>query len=146
VSTFYVYQPRGPPTFHALGCGSGSPYEVGMRKPTQQQLGRRLAELRKRAKLTQGAAAEKLGIADETLSRLERGTQWTDFETLVALCDLYDADWSELVPARAARSSAQQSAIQRVVDVLRDLPQRDIDLILGLAKEVASRSRSSGRP
>lgn len=110
-----------------------------MRKPTQQQLGRRLAELRKRAKLTQGVVAEKLGIADETLSRIERGTQWTDFKTLVALCQLYRVEWADLVPARVGRSSAQARAIRRVVDLLGDLSVADVDLIHAIALQIASR-------
>lgn len=113
-----------------------------MRKPTQQQLGRRLAELRKRAKLTQGVVAEKLGVADETLSRIERGTQWTDFNTLVALCELYDAEWADLVPSSGGRNSAHQLAVQRVVDLLGELSVRDVELVQGIAREVAARSRA----
>jgi transcriptional regulator with XRE-family HTH domain len=112
-----------------------------MRKPTQQQLGRRLAELRKRAKLTQGDVAEKLGVADETLSRIERGAQWTDFKTLMALCDLYGAEWAELLPSVVRRNSARQQAIQLVVDAVSDLPLKDIELVVGLVREVAAARR-----
>lgn len=112
-----------------------------MRKPTQQQLGRRLAELRKRAKLTQGDVAEKLGVADETLSRIERGTQWTDFATLVALCQLYGAEWADLVPRRSERNSAHASASQRLAEASRDLPAADVDLLVVLARELVARRR-----
>lgn len=112
-----------------------------MRKPTQQQLGRRLAEFRKRAKLTQGAVAEKLGVADETLSRIERGAQWTDFKTLLALCELYGVEWADLLPASARRDSARERTLLRLFDMLRDFPMADIELVQGLAREVANRRR-----
>ena len=115
-----------------------------MRKPTQQQLGRRIAELRKRAKLTQSVAAEKLGIANETLSRIERGAQWTDFGTLIALCELYAVDWADLVPHATERNSARDEAIRRVVDVLSEMTLPDLKLVLGLVRAVAHvRSRRS---
>jgi transcriptional regulator with XRE-family HTH domain len=117
-----------------------------MRKPTQQQLGRRLAELRKRAKLTQGDVAEKLGVADETLSRIERGAQWTDFATLVALCELYDAEWADLVPRGGGRNSAHQVAVQRVVDLLAELSVRDVELVHGITREVAARNKAHSAP
>jgi transcriptional regulator with XRE-family HTH domain len=112
-----------------------------MRKPTQQQLGRRLAELRKRARLTQGDVAEKLGVADETLSRIERGAQWTDFKTLIALCELYDAEWADLVPTDGGRNSAREAAIRELVDLLRALSSKDVELVIGLARAVASSRR-----
>ena len=112
-----------------------------MRKPTQQQLGRRLAELRKRAKLTQGAAAEKLEIADETLSRIERGTQWTDFKTLIALCELYGAEWGDLVEMRAGRNSARSRAMQRVADLMSEMSLRDLELVFRLVREVSASRR-----
>ncbi len=113
-----------------------------MRRPTQQQLGRRLAELRKRAKLTQSDVAEKLDIADETLSRIERGKQWTDFNTLIALCSLYDVEWSDLVPATTGRNSAHQAAVQRLVELLRTMSLREVQLIYGIAREVEASKRS----
>lgn len=51
-------------------------------------------ELDTRAGFTQAHVAEKLEVAPETMSRLERGQQWTDFETFSALAKLYGVEWA----------------------------------------------------
>lgn len=120
----------------ALLCGPLSTYDVAMRTITQRQLGQRLAELRKRAGLTQAEVAESLGVVDETLSRLERGTQWTDFEVLIKLCRLYKAEWADLVPAPTGADAAHGAAVQEVVDRLRSCSQSEVELVRGLVDAV----------
>ena len=100
-----------------------------MRPITQQQLGKRLAELRKRAGLKQAEVAEKLSVATETISRLERGTQWTDFETLAGLCTLYKVEWADLMAVTAGPDTARRVAIRRIMDSLGDCSSADIELV-----------------
>lgn len=64
---------------------------------TQKQVGQRFAELRKQAGLGQRDVAERIGVSNETLSRLERGQQWTDFGTLSSLASLYGVSWADLM-------------------------------------------------
>jgi transcriptional regulator with XRE-family HTH domain len=112
-----------------------------MRKNTQQLLGRRFADLRKRAKLTQGDVAQRLNVATATVSRLERGTQWTDFPTLLGLCELYGVEWAELMAIPGGRDSAQAAAVQQLVDSLRGCSAADVELVRDLA-EAAMRNRT----
>jgi transcriptional regulator with XRE-family HTH domain len=112
-----------------------------MRPITQQQLGKRFAELRKRANLTQGEVAQHLGVADETISRLERGTQWTDFPTLVGLCKLYKVEWADLMAVSSGTNSAQHEAVQKIVDSLRSCSLPELKLVQGLVEAVVSQGR-----
>ncbi len=113
-----------------------------MRKNTQQLLGRRFAELRKRAKLTQGEVAQRLNVAIATVSRLERGTQWTDFPTLLGLCELYGVEWAELMAIPGGTDSARLSLVQEVVDLLRQSSVDDVELMRDLAAVVSKRRRA----
>jgi transcriptional regulator with XRE-family HTH domain len=112
-----------------------------MRKNTQQLLGRRFADLRKRAKLTQGEVAQRLNVATATVSRLERGTQWTDFPTLLGLCELYGVEWAELMAIPGGRDSAYAAAMQQLVDILRGCSAVEVEFVRDLA-EVAMRNRA----
>lgn len=117
-----------------------------MRKNTQQLLGRRFADLRKRAKLTQGDVAQRLNVATATVSRLERGTQWTDFPTLLGLCELYGVEWAELMAIPAGTNSAYAEAVQRLVDQLKGCSPADVELVGELAAAaIRHRAKSTKR-
>lgn len=116
-----------------------------MRRITQQQLGRRFAELRKRAKLTQGDVAQRLKVADATISRLERGTQWTDFPTLVGLCELYGVEWNELMAVASGTDSARSAAVQEVVDLLSQYSLTELGLARDLVEAIAKNRPKPGR-
>lgn len=111
-----------------------------MQAVTKQQLGQRLGELRKRAGLTQAQVAEKLQVAPETLSRLERGQQWTDFETFSALAKLYNVEWADLMAVAPGASGGKRAVLQDVVDLLRPATKAQLELVLDLAKVVLSRA------
>jgi transcriptional regulator with XRE-family HTH domain len=112
-----------------------------MRTVTRRQLGERLAELRAKAGLTQAQVAGKLNIANETLSRLERGTQWTDFETLVALARLYGVEWVDMMAIFPGPQTAKRALVQEVCDLLQAAPLPDVELIRDMAETLARRRR-----
>ncbi len=112
---------------------------------SQRQIGERLAALRKRAGFTQAEAAERLDISDETLSRIERGTQWTDFSTLSAMADIYQVEWADLMAVfPPGTGAARRKAVQEVVDLLRPRTLRDVKLahrlLTTLFSEISSTS------
>ncbi len=99
-----------------------------MKRVTQEQVGDRLATLRKRAGFTQTQVAEKLGVSPETISRLERGTQWTDFNALVRIAELYQVEWVDLLAVVPEGEDARRrEAIQKVVDLLSRHRLTDIE-------------------
>jgi transcriptional regulator with XRE-family HTH domain len=111
---------------------------------TQEQLGKRFAELRKRAGFSQKDAAEKLGLSNETLSRLERGQQWTDFETLAAIANLYGVAFSDLMWVEASGpGAAKRRVVQAVVDALADAKLAEVELVRDVVEVIVRRSRTS---
>jgi len=100
-----------------------------MDEDVKRQVGRRFAHLRKKAGLTQAQAVESLGLSDETLSRIERGTQWTDLGTLAKLARLYRVELGDLLAFSGAdQESPKRAAIQDVVDLLRPQTLHDIEM------------------
>lgn len=95
---------------------------------TQSELGARFAALRKRAGYSQAEVSEKIGISNETLSRLERGVQWTDFDVFVVLAKLYGVEFADLMAAHPGGGGGQRAAIQEVVDLLRLRKVSEVEL------------------
>ena len=112
-----------------------------MRTVTRLQLGERLADLRAKAGLTQAQVAAKLNIANETLSRLERGTQWTDFETLVALGRLYGVEWVDMMAIFPGPRTGKRALVQKVCDLLQAAPLADVEVVRDLVEVLARRHR-----
>lgn len=52
-----------------------------------KQVGKRIKQIRKAARLTQGRLAEKAGLSVEYISRIERGVAQPSFKTLEAMAD-----------------------------------------------------------
>ena len=77
---------------------------------TCRHLGLRLRELRKERNLTIEVAAEKAGLHDKLLQRLETGVANVTVATLVAVTRAYSVDIEELfapaAPARRRKRSA----------------------------------------
>jgi len=96
---------------------------------TQEQVGERLARLRKQAGLTQAEVAEKLHLSDETLSRLERGKQWTDFGVLVRLASLYKVGFADLFAVHPKDGHGKDGALQEVIDLLRPRTIAELNLV-----------------
>lgn len=110
------------------------------RRLTQHHFGARLADLRKSAGLTQADVAQRLDTAPETVSRIERGIQWTDFETLSALAKMYGVSWAELHAVHPpGAENAKLREVQAVVDKLKDLSTEDVELVGAIVDAVAAR-------
>jgi len=100
-----------------------------MKMVTQKELGARFGALRKTAGYSQAQVSEKIGVSNETLSRLERGVQWTDFDVFVALAELYGVEFADLMAAHpGGTGGSQRVAIQEVVDLLRQRKAGDVEL------------------
>ena len=58
-----------------------------MSKDVQRLVGKQVVLLRKERDLTQAQLAERVGVATETVSRLERGVSVPSLKTLEAICN-----------------------------------------------------------
>lgn len=64
------------------------------------QIGKFIAQLRKRENLTQEALGEKLGVTNKTVSRWENGNYLPDIETFQLLSGLFGVSINELLAGR----------------------------------------------
>ncbi len=62
----------------------------------QKLLGTRVYELRKRVNLTQAQFAEKVGVSNDTISRIERGIRSPSFNVLERIAKGIDLEVREL--------------------------------------------------
>lgn len=68
------------------------------RAETARAVGRRLADARERARLTQGEAASAVGLRQSQIAKLELGVRQLRFVEGLALARLYMIDCADLVP------------------------------------------------
>ncbi|MEW5854666.1 MAG: helix-turn-helix transcriptional regulator [Myxococcota bacterium] len=116
-----------------------------MASVTLKELGKRLADLRKRAGLSQAQVAERLGVTNETISRVERGVQWTDFSILAGMAELYSVPWGDLLAVFPEDGNTpRQAAIQEIVEMLRGRPLSDVELVRDMVRVLVRRRTRSG--
>lgn len=99
----------------------------------EQQLGHRVALQRKVAKLTQAALAEKVGVSDETISRLERGAAVPSLARLEQIAAALGVGLDELFRSRRLRASSRDVAMDRLLLAVRHRSADQLDLLAELA-------------
>lgn len=104
----------------------------------ERRVGRAVAEARREAGITQQALAEQVGIAVETIGRLERGLQVPPLPRLEAIGAALGVELSDLLRRPAARTT-REAAIGRLVALLRRRPPEDAELLLALAERIFAR-------
>jgi transcriptional regulator with XRE-family HTH domain len=104
-------------------------------EPTEveRRLGDRVAALRQAAGLTQAELAERLEVAVETISRLERGSVVPSLPRLARLAETLSV---ELIDLFTHPRGVRQKAEDRLAAVLRGRSAEEIELIADLAKRI----------
>lgn len=108
-------------------------------KKISQTVGAAIASHRVRAGLTQEDVAERLGVGNEAISRLERGIVLPSIPRLSELAELFDCRIDELLLTASDRKSDQAAAIEAH---LRDLSPEDRAFVVNQARSTASYLRS----
>ncbi|WP_413703953.1 helix-turn-helix domain-containing protein [Pseudomonas sp. Pseusp16] len=99
-------------------------------------VGRAIAKQRIRSGLTQEEVAERLGIGNEAVSRIERGIVIPNIERLLAFAGIFGCEAAELLTEASSRPDDQ--AI-RISQLLTPLSHDDRLLILSLVENLAER-------
>ena len=73
----------------------------------QQDLGNLIAELRKKANMTQQELADKINITDKAVSKWERGGSAPDIETIPKLAEIFGVTSEELLNAKLKEGVVQ---------------------------------------
>jgi transcriptional regulator with XRE-family HTH domain len=94
----------------------------------EKRLGRRVADQRKRAGLTQAQLAERVGVVTETVSRLERGSAIPSLARLEAVALALGIETFELIRT-LDRESQKDRALNRLLAVARRGSAGDVEAL-----------------
>jgi len=111
--------------------------------PLSKSVGKAIANRRVLANLTQEQVAEKLGIGQEAISRMERGVASPTVTRLAELADIYKCDLSQLLTEASDREDDQAKIISAIIG---RLPSNDRLLLIEWLKAFADRLLSASRP
>jgi len=99
-------------------------------------VGQAIARHRVASSLTQEQVAERLGIGNEAVSRIERGLVMPTVARLVELADIFQCDIADLLTEASNRSSDQANYLARL---LAKLDNSDRAMIVEVVERLATR-------
>lgn len=109
-------------------------------------VGRAIARQRIAADLTQEQVAERLGIGNEAVSRMERGVVMPTIGRLAELADIFQCETADLLTEASNRASDQAHHLARL---LSKVSANDrallVDMIEKLALRLSTRRADAGR-
>lgn len=106
-----------------------------MSKKIEKQLGGRVAKLREAAGLTQAELAEEVGVATETISRLERGATIPSVSRLDDVASALGVDIVDLFERQSAVLERNEALAGLTADLKRR-SAKDVQLVRELARTV----------
>ncbi|AKU90098.1 helix-turn-helix domain-containing protein [Vulgatibacter incomptus] len=106
------------------------------------ELGRQILAVRREAGLTQAELANRAGVSNEFLSRIENGTGIPSLETIGRLAAALGLPACQLFPPAEDLGGAAASRLLRVVS---KLDEGDRELVVRLAEQVA-KAREGAAP
>ncbi|WP_282282191.1 helix-turn-helix domain-containing protein [Pseudomonas sp. PS02302] len=107
-------------------------------KNLAESVGRAIARHRLRVGLTQEEVAERLGIGNEAVSRIERGVVIPNIARLYDFASIFQCEAAELLSEASPRSDDQARQISLLLDALTEA---DRQLVLGLVQGLGKRLR-----
>ncbi|MDR0354643.1 MAG: helix-turn-helix domain-containing protein [Deltaproteobacteria bacterium] len=105
-----------------------------------KQVGQAIARQRKLARLTQAQVAEKLGIENETLSRIETGARPASLSRLEQLSDLFGCPAFRFFEQE--NQSEDKALLQSLGDILQRLTPEEQKLLVNYMIDTAKLFRS----
>ena len=106
-----------------------------MATAVEKALGRRAAQFRKKAGLTQERLAERVKVTHETISRFERGVTIPSIATVVRVAKALGVELHVLFDLRG-RASRKDAALDALVQEVRGSSLKEIELVRKLAHVV----------
>lgn len=111
-----------------------------MNKTEQERLagsiGRAIAKQRVRSHLTQEEVAERLGVGNEAVSRIERGRVIPNIVRLIELAEIFNCEAAELLGQASFHVDDQSS---RMKQLLAPLNQNDRKLVIDIVENLTTR-------
>jgi len=108
-----------------------------------QQLGKRLAALRKEMKLTQTQLAKHLGTAQQLIASYEAGSRKIPVSVLTKMARLFAVPMDELVgtkeaPAKRGPASRLQQQMEQIAQMPRAKQKLAMDMLEAIIQQQAS--------
>lgn len=100
------------------------------------QMGKRLADIRKKNQYTQKELAQKLNVSQQIISNIERDLTAPDINFLQGAADLYNMTLDELI-GRDFIGREKNSVEQKIMRILEKMDDTGKELSLGLLHQVA---------
>ncbi|MFJ3483537.1 helix-turn-helix domain-containing protein [Pseudomonas sp. NPDC090202] len=105
-------------------------------KQLAQVVGRAISKQRVRCGMTQEDVAERLGIGNEAVSRIERGVVIPNISRLLELSDIFGCEVAELLTEASTQPADQAS---RIRSLLATLDTSDRQFVVELVERLISR-------
>jgi transcriptional regulator with XRE-family HTH domain len=113
-----------------------------------KQLGKRIKQIRKAAKLTQESLAEKAGLSVEYISRLERGLSQPSFKTLEALAkslnvnakDFFDFKGTVVFRDKKQEARQKKEYIDAISSELPEMEVRELTVVYNVLKGLTGKA------
>lgn len=106
------------------------------------EVGARIARLRRERRMSQEALAAKVGVQPESISRCETGATTLSLSNLVRVSEALDVSLGDLLDTARAAPVAQRPDLLELVRLYDGLDDGGRLLVMRLAREVAGAWRS----
>lgn len=101
-------------------------------------IGKRIANARKVAKLTQAKLSEKVGISEKYLSRIECGKQLPNIATVIKICDILCISADKLLSIN--NLTVSRNIIENEIAFFSTYEQKQIVEIIKIIKEIKNQT------
>ncbi|MGE5621522.1 MAG: helix-turn-helix domain-containing protein [Candidatus Bathyarchaeota archaeon] len=101
-----------------------------------RRVGKAMARYRQARDFTQEEVAEKLGIGNEAVSRMERGIVMPTVARLVELAEVFQCEASDLLTEASHRPADQAQYLDRL---LSRLDSQDREMVVDMVEKLAAR-------
>ncbi|MGX2955789.1 helix-turn-helix domain-containing protein [Ursidibacter arcticus] len=95
-----------------------------------QTIGRAIAKYRQASGLTQAQLAEILGIGNDAVSRMERGTTIPTITRLLELSEIFQCEIADLVTDTSYRAVDQARVLEKLLAQLEDVERAELLLLI----------------
>lgn len=109
-------------------------------KSLAEAVGRTIARQRMRCEMTQEEVAERLGVGNEAVSRIERGLVIPNVARLFEFAAIFNCQVADLLHEASSRPDEQASRISQLLSVL-DQPDRQlvVEMVERLSERLSRR-------
>lgn len=115
---------------------------IANRKVEKMNIGKRLAEQRKKYGYTQKQLADKLNLSQQIVSNIEREASAPDINFLKGTADLYKITIDELI-GREGIYETKSSTEKQILDVVREMNEYEKELSLGLVNQIVQNRKKN---